>query len=100
MEENRNNVNTAGETLAERKEACKAVAEGIAKLLDDVKPNVSIVLMELESGDMVVVPQGSPLRLMVVIAETMRRNDGVRLLIEGASDMLKEMTSRDRDEEQ
>lgn len=100
MEENRNNVNTAGETREERKEACKAVADGIAKFLDDVKPNVSIVLMELESGDMVVVSQGSPLRLMVVIAATMRRNDSVRLLIEGASDMLKEMTSRDRDEEQ
>ena len=40
MEENRNNVNTAGEAREERKEACKAVADGIAKLLDDVKPNV------------------------------------------------------------
>ena len=56
--------------------------------------------MELESGDLVVVPQGSPLRLMVAIAMAMARNEGVRLLIEGASDMLKEMTSRDRDKEQ
>ena len=74
MEENRNNANTAGETREEREEACKVVADGIAKLIDDVKPNVSIVLMELESGDMVVVPQGSPLRLMVVIAVAMARN--------------------------
>ena len=88
MEENRNNANTAGETREEREEACKVVADGIAKLIDDVKPNVSIVLMELESGD------------MVVIAVAMARNEGVRLLIEGASDMLKEMTSRDRDKEQ
>lgn len=100
MEENRNNVNTAGETREERKEKCKAVADGIAKLLDDVKPKVSLVLMQLESGDMVVVPQGSPFRLMMTIAAAMQRNETVRLLIEGASDMLKEMTSRDRDEEQ
>lgn len=100
MEENRNNINAAGESRDEREETCKAVADGIAKLFNDVKPKVSLVLMQLESGDMVVVPQGSPLRLMVVIAVAMARNEGVRLLIEGASDMLKEMTSRERDKEQ
>lgn len=99
MEENRNNVNTAGETREERKEACKAVADGIAKLFNDVKPNVSIVLMELESGDMVVVPQGSPFRLMMTIAAAMQRNETVRLLIDGASDMLKEMKQSDGDKE-
>ena len=93
MEENRNNINAAGESRDEREETCKAVADGIAKLFNDVKPKVSLVLMQLESGDMV-------LRLMVVIAVAMARNEGVRLLIEGASDMLKEMTSRERDKEQ
>ncbi len=99
MEENRNNINAAGESRDEREETCKAVADGIAKLFNDVKPKVSLVLMQLESGDMVITPLGSPFRLMMTIAAAMQRNETVRLLIDGASDMLKDMKQRDGDKE-